>query len=148
MFGCIVHHAAVCILLCCADKRRRQEDHVVEVLEPAELSGVTLADLIPKSKESGFKEEDHMQPVVTDLIQAVRRAVKCDCILQDIHSSSKQLENPVSRPDCTLVAEGVRAEWTQVVSVWEFKIGTGKPEIETMRGQQVERCRAVLDSYD
>ena len=30
----------------------------------------------------------------------------------------------------------------------EFKTNTGKPDIETMFGQQVERCRAVLDSYD
>ena len=78
--------------------------------------------------EFGFKEENDMQPVVTDLIQAVMHAVKCDCILKDTHLSSKQLENPVSRPDCTLVAEGVRAEWTQVVSIWEFKTSTGKPD--------------------
>ena len=147
-----MHHAVTCILLCCAEKRKRGEYHVAEVSEPTELSGVTLADLISKCMEFGFKEENDMQPVVTDLIQAVMHAVmhavKCDCILKDTHLSSKQLENPVSRPDCTLVAEGVRAEWTQVVSIWEFKTSTGKPEIETMCGQQVERCRAVLDSYD
>ena len=28
------------------------------------------------------------------------------------------------------------------------KIGTGKPDIETMYGQQVERCQYVLDSCD
>ena len=88
-----------------------------------------------------------MQPVVIDLIQAVMHAVRCDCRLIDTHSSSNQLENPVSRPDCILVSSGDRAQWTQVVSVWEFKIGTGKVETETMYGQQVERCRAVLDSY-
>lgn len=120
---------------------------MAQLSEPTGLSGVTLADLIPKSMEVGFKEE-HMQPVVTDLIQAVMHAVKCDCVLQDAHLSSKQLENPVSRPDCTLVAEGLRAEWTQIVSVWQFKTGTSKPEIETMYGQQVERCRAVLDAFN
>ena len=88
-----------------------------------------------------------MQPVVIDLIQAVMHAVRCDCRLIDTHSSSNQLENPVSRPDCILVSSGDRAEWTQIVSVWELKIGTGKVETETMYGQQVERCRAVLDSY-
>ena len=35
-----------------------------------------------------------------------------------------------------------------LVSLWEFKTGTGKSEIETLCGQQVERCRAVLDSCD
>ena len=35
-----------------------------------------------------------------------------------------------------------------VVSVWEFTIGKSKPETETLYGQQVERCRAVLDSYN
>ena len=118
-----------------------------EAREPAKLSGVTLADLIPKSMEVRFKEEDDMQPIITDLIQAVMCAVKCDCALKDTHLSSNQLENPVSRPDCTLVATGLKAEWTQIVSVWEFKIGTGKLETETMYGQQVERWRAVLDSY-
>lgn len=107
---------------------------------------MTLADLIPSVKV-GIKEEDDMQPVVTELVQAVMHAVNCDCLLKDTHTSSEQLENPASRPDCTLVAKGLRAEWTQVVSLWEFKFGTGKPETETMYGQQVERCRAVLDSY-
>lgn len=68
--------------------------------------------------ESGFKEDVDMQPVVTDLIQAVMRAVNSESIVVDTHLSSKQLENPVSRPDCTLVAKGVRAEWTQVVPLW------------------------------
>lgn len=75
-------------------------------------------------------------------------AVKCDCLLKHTHLSSNQLENPVNQPHCTLAAEGVRADCTQVVSVWEFKTGTGNPEIETTYGQQVERCRAVLDAYN
>ena len=107
---------------------------------------MTLADLILKSQKAGFKEED-MQPVVIDLILAVMQAVACDCRLFDTHLSSNQLENPTSRPDCTLVAAGDRAVWTQVVSVWEFKTDIGKPKMETMYGQQVERCRAALDSY-
>ena len=133
--------------LCCAEKRRRGEGSVPPASEPKNLTGVTLADLLPQSADVAFKEED-MQPVVTDLIQAVMTAVKCDSVLHDTHLSSNQLENPVSPPDCVLVAEGDRAEWTQLVSVWEVKTGTGKPEIETMYGQQVERCWAVLDSYD
>lgn len=92
-------------------------------------------------------KEDDMQPVVTDLIQAVMHAVNCDCILIDTHLASKQLDNSVSRPDCTLVAAGPPAKWMQIVSVWELEIGTGKSETETMYGQQVERCRAVLNSY-
>ena len=40
------------------------------------------------------------------------------------------------------------AMWTQVVSVWEFKIGSSKTETETMFGRQVERCRYVLDACD
>lgn len=112
------------------------------------MSGVTLADLIPESMEVGFKEEDHMQPVLIDLIKAAMGAVQCDCYLQDTHSASNQLDDPISRPDCTLIAAGNMAMWTQVVSVWEFKIGSSKTETETMFGQQVERCRYVLDAYD
>ena len=112
------------------------------------MGGMTLADLIPESTEVGFKEEEHMQPVLIDLIQAAMDAVQCDCCLFDTHSASNQLEDPISRPDCTLVAAGDVAMWTQVVSVWEFKIGSGMPERETMFGQQAERCRYVLDAYD
>jgi len=111
------------------------------------MSGVTLADLIPKSMEVGCREEDHMQPVLIDLIQAAMDAVQCDCYLIDTHSSN-QLDDPISRPDCTLIAAGHMAMWTQVVSAWEFKIGSSKTEIETMYGQQVERCRYVLDACD
>ena len=136
-------------MLCCTEKQKRGEGHLPsEVSDPTELSGVTLADLIPKSTEEGCKEEQDMQPVVTDLIQAVMRAVNCGCLLMDTHDASNQLENPVSKPDCTLVATGLKAEWTQLVSLWEFNIGTGQADIETMYGQQVERCRHVLDSYD
>ena len=131
----------------CPEKRKHGEDHVAEAFEPAELVSVTLADLIPNSMGLVFKEEDDMQPVVTDLIQAVMHAVKCDCMLKDTHLASNQLENPVSRPGCTLVATGLKAEWTQIVSVWEFRMGTGETETETMYCQQVERCRAVLESY-
>ena len=38
--------------------------------------------------------------------------------------------------------------WSQVVSVWEFNIGSSKTVTETIFGQQVERCRYVLDSCD
>ena len=113
-----------------------------------DFSGVTLADLIPESKEAGFKEEVHMQPVLIDLVKAAMGAVQCDCLLQDTHSPSSQLEEPTSRPDCTLLAAGNIAVWTQVISLWEFNIGDSKPETETMFGQQVERCRYVLDSCD
>ena len=108
---------------------------------------MTLADLIPKSVEVGFQGAD-MQPVVMDLIQEVMQSVACDCSLFDTHLSSNQLEEPTSRPGCTLVAAGDRAEWTQVVSVWDFRTGTSTAEMETTYGQQVERCRAVLDSYE
>lgn len=98
--------------------------------------------------EAGFKEEDHMQPVLIDLIKAAMGAVQCDCYLQETHSARNQLEDPISRPVCTLVAAGSMAMWTQVVSVWDFKIGSSKTETEIMYGQQIERCRYVLDSYD
>ena len=114
---------------------------------PNDLSGVTLADLIPMSMEVGFQEEEHMQPVLISLIQAAMDAVACDCYLKDTHSSN-QLEDPISRPDCTLIAAGHTAMWTQVVSVWEFKLGNSKTETETMFGQQIERCRYVLDAHD
>lgn len=74
---------------------------------------MSLADLIPSMKV-GIKEEDDMQPVVTELIQAVMHAVNCDCLLKDTHTSSEQFENPASRPDCTLVAKGLRAEWSRL----------------------------------
>ncbi|DBA83924.1 TPA: hypothetical protein ACH3X1_006424 [Trebouxia sp. C0004] len=90
-----------------------------------------------------------MQPVLIDLIKAAMGAVQCDCDLQDTHSASNQLDDPIGRPDCTLIAVGNMAMWTQVVvSVWEFKIGSSNTETETMFGQQVERCRYVLDAYD
>ena len=52
------------------------------------MGGMTLADLIPESTEAGFKEEEHMQPVLIDLIQAAMDAVQCDCCLFDTHSAS------------------------------------------------------------
>jgi len=75
-------------------------------------------------------------------------AAQCDCLMKDTHLSSNQLDEPASRPDCTLLAASSKALWMQVVSVWEFKIGTSKTETETMFGQQMERCRFVPDSYD
>ena len=129
------------------EKRRRGETAESDVYAPNHLSGVTLADLIPMSMEVGLKEEEHMQPVLISLIQAAMDAVQCDCYLIDIHSSN-QLDDPISRPDCTLIAAGHMAMWTQVVSVWEFKLGNSKTETEAMFGQQVERCRYLLDAYD
>ncbi|DBA90198.1 TPA: hypothetical protein ACH3X1_003501 [Trebouxia sp. C0004] len=130
-----------------AKKRKRGETADSDVYAPNHLSGLTLADLIPMSMEVGFKEQEHMQPVLISLIQAAMDAVQCDCYLIDTHSSN-QLDDPISRPDCTLIAAGQMAMWTQVVSVWEFKLGNSKTETETMFGQQVERCRYVLDAYD
>ena len=157
LLDCIMHYGVLIVLqpcvwwqkvlsLCCAGKQKFGEDDLAASFEPTELSGVTLADLIPKSLEVGFKEAD-MQPVVIDLIQEVMQAVACDCHLLDTHLSSNQLEEPTNRPGCALVAAGDRAAWTQVVSIWDFKTGTGKQEMETMYGQQVKRCRAVLNSY-
>ena len=128
------------------EKRKHGEAAEPDVYAPNQ-SGVTLADLIPKPMEVGFKEEDHMQPVLINLIQAAMDAVQCDCHLIDTHSGD-QLDDPISWPDCTLIAAGHMAMWTQVVSVWEFKIGSSKTETETMVGQQVERCRYVLDACD
>ena len=130
------------------EKRKLEETAEPDVYAPKEVSGVTLADLIPESMEVGFKEESHMQPVLIDLIKAAMGAVECDCYLQDTHSASNQLEDPISWPDCTVIAAGDNAMWTQVVSVWEFNMGSGKTETETMFGQQVERCRYVLDASD
>ncbi|DBA90407.1 TPA: hypothetical protein ACH3X1_003681 [Trebouxia sp. C0004] len=128
-------------------KRKRGENAESDVYAPNHLSGATLADLIPMSMEVGFKEEEHMQPVLIPIIKAAMDSVQCDCYLIDTHSSN-QLDDPISRPDCTLIAAGHMAMWTQVVSVWEFKIGSSKTETETMFGQQVERCQYVLDACD
>lgn len=110
--------------------------------------GVTLADLIPESAHDSFKEQDHMQPALIKLVEAAMGAVQCDCILKDTRSAANQLQDPISRPDCTLIAAGDMAVWTQVVSLWAFKSGSSETERETMFGQQVERCRHVLDSCD
>ena len=130
------------------EKRKLEETAESDVYAPKHVSGVTLADLIPESMEVGFTEEDHMQPVLIDLIKAAMGAVPCDCYLQDTHSVSNQLEDPISRPDCTLIAAGDMAMWTQVVSVWECKISSSKTETETMFGQKVNCCWYVLDASD
>jgi len=135
-------------LLSAVEKRKRGELNEPELYAPTDLCGVTVADLIPRSMETGFKEEDHLQPVLVDLIQAAMHTAECDCFLHNTHLSSNQLDEPASRPDCTLVAAGNKAMWTQVVSLWEFEIGSSKTETETMFGQQIERCRYALDSYD
>jgi len=108
---------------------------------------VTLADVIPQCKEDSFKEEVHLQPVLIDLLQTALTAAGCDCILLDTYNSSNQLNGPIARPDCTFVAAGSKATWTQVVCLYEFKIDDSKTDIETMFGQQIERCRYVLDAY-
>ena len=128
------------------EKRKRGEAAESDVHASNQI-GVTLADLIPMSMEVGFKEEDHMQPILVRVIQAAMAAVQCDCHLIDTHSRD-QLDDPISRPDCTLIAAGHMAIWTQVVSVWEFKIGSSKTEREIIFGQQVERCRHVLNACD
>ena len=64
------------------EKRKHGEAAESDVYAPNHMSGVTLADLIPESMEVGFKEEDHMQPVLIDLIQAAMNAVQCDCYLK------------------------------------------------------------------
>ena len=107
------------------------------------MSGVTLADLIPKSMEVGFKEEDHMQPVLIDLIQAAMDAVQCDCYLIDTHSSN-QLDDPISRPDCTLIAAGHMAMWTQ-----GFLSGSSKSAVARQKQKQclVSRLSAAGTCY-
>ena len=142
-----IHSHHICVLLRSEGVGKLLSLMYTIVYAPNHLSGVTLADLIPMSMEVGLKEEEHMQPVLISLIQAAMDAVQCDCYLIDIHSSN-QLDDPISRPDCTLIAAGHMAMWTQVVSVWEFKLGNSKTETEAMFGQQVERCRYLLDAYD
>ena len=50
------------------EKRKRGETVLSDVYAPTHLSDVTLADLIPMSMEVGFKEEEHMQPVLIVLL--------------------------------------------------------------------------------
>ncbi|KAL0037535.1 hypothetical protein WJX77_001411 [Trebouxia sp. C0004] len=68
-------------------KREHGETTESDIYAPNHISGVPLADLIPESLEVGFKQEDHMQPVLIDLIKAAMGAVQCDCDLQDTHSA-------------------------------------------------------------
>lgn len=105
---------------------------------------MTLANMIPQSFQESFKEEEHLQPVLIELLQTALLAARGDCVLLDMHKSSNQLHGPIARPDCIFVASGTKPLWTQVVAVVEFKIGDSKTDIETMFGQQIERCRHVL----
>ncbi|DBA94238.1 TPA: hypothetical protein ACH3X1_001860 [Trebouxia sp. C0004] len=135
-----------------AKKRKLRETTESDVYAPKHMSGVTLADLIPEYMEVGFKEEDQMQPGLINLIKAAMGAVQCDCHRQDTNSASNQLDDPVSRPDCTLIAAGHMAMWTDPSCYCRFCTPRQKPlvsqETETMFGQQVERCRYVLHAYD
>lgn len=125
-------------------KRKRGEHTKLILLSPSQATSVTLANMIPQSFQESFKEEEHMQPVLIDLLQTALLAANGDCILLDTQKSNNQLHGPIARPDCISVASGLKPLWTQVVSLFEFKIGDSKTEIETMFGQQIERCRHVL----
>lgn len=104
--------------------------------------------MIPESflKHLPFKEEDHLQPVLIELLQTALRAARGNCIVMDVHKSSNQLHGPIAQPDCILAASGPKPLWTQVVSLLEFKIGDSTREIETAFGQQIERSRHVLSN--
>jgi len=128
-----------------AGKRKRgQHTQPMTLLSPGQLTDVTLANMIPQSFQESFKEEEHLQPVLIELLQTALSATGGDCILMDSHKSSNQLHGPIARPDCILAASGPKPLWTQVVSLFDFKIGDSKTDIETMFGQQIERCRHVL----
>lgn len=102
--------------------------------------------MIPQSFQDSFKEEEHLQPVLIELLQTALLAARGDYVLLDTHKSSNQLYGPTARPDCIFVASGPRPLWTQVVALLEFRIGDSKTDIETMFGQQIERCRHVLQN--
>ncbi len=105
---------------------RKLGEHTLTLtlLSPSQLTGVTLANMIPQSFEESFKEEEHLQPVLIELLQTALSATGGDCILMDTHKSSNQLHGPIARPDCIFAASGPTPLWTQVVSLFEFKLKT------------------------
>ena len=115
-----------------AGQRRREEHTQLTLLSPSQLTNVTLAHMIPQSFQESFKEEEHLQPVLIELLQTALSAARGDCVLLDTHKCSNQLHGPIARPACIFVASGPKPLWTQVVSLFEFKIGDSKTEIQTM----------------
>jgi len=132
------------VLQYAAGRRKRGEHTQLTLLDPSQATRVTLANMIPQSFQESFKEEEHMQPVLIGLLRTALLAAGGDCILLDTHKSSNQLHGPIARPDGIFAASGPKPLWTQVVSLLEFKISDSKTDIETMFGQQIERCRHVF----
>lgn len=91
------------VLQCAAEKRKRGEHTQLTLLYPSQTTTVTLANMIPQSFQDSFKEE-HMQPVLIDLLQTALLAARGDCILLDMHKCSNQLHGPIAWPDCILAA--------------------------------------------
>lgn len=106
---------------------------------------VTVANMVTKSEDSVNEERD-LQPVLIKVLQIAASATKCACTVVDTHKSSNQFIAPVARPDGALIASGDIALWTQVVILFEFKVKAGKTDLETMFGQQIKRCRFVLEN--
>ena len=130
-----------------------EEDSIDLLQEPTlseKLSGVTLADITsPKSKEAGFKEEEHMQPAVMKLLKAAAEAVGGTCkhaYPVDTHARANQFHDPSAQPDCTSFATSdiYVSAWPLAVVFWEFKLENTKKEHDSMTGQLGQRCSAAL----
>lgn len=118
----------------------------VPVDVPGPLRGWSLADLAgPPSKQKGFKEEQHMQPLIMGLLKAVAKTVGSDVHLLDTHSSP-QLYCPNAKPDCTALANASDVPvWHEVVTTYEFKLGTSVKEQAEAAGQLHHRSAAALN---
>lgn len=115
---------------------------------PPKLPGWSLADLTCKRGKMPEKlnEEKGMQPIVMKLLKVVAEAVGCDGYLLDTHRKP-HLHHPTAKPDCTLLAhETAVPAWPQVVSTFEFKLGTLLTEQYEATGQLVQRSAAALEA--
>ena len=110
---------------------------------PCQLPGLTLTDICdPESSKPGSREDLHMQRAVMGVIGAMAKALKCDGVVEDTHA--RDMQHPDCRPDILCLSSGGLLQWTNVNWVMELKLGSTKGEIDTMRGQLVQRTAAVF----
>eukprot|EP00243_Klebsormidium_subtile_P012048 TRINITY_DN7138_c1_g4_i1.p1 TRINITY_DN7138_c1_g4~~TRINITY_DN7138_c1_g4_i1.p1 ORF type:complete len:692 (-),score=78.26 TRINITY_DN7138_c1_g4_i1:155-2230(-) len=110
---------------------------------PAGLPGWSLSDLIPEAKEPGLSEEKHMQPRLVTILEAIGTVTNCKMQLVDTHSATKQFQNPIGRPDFSLLASPIIA-WAQGVSFFEFKLWDTIAGTFHSFGQQTGRVSNTL----
>ena len=110
-----------------------------------QFPGLTLADICkPESSKPVMFREDppHMQNAVMRVTQAMAAALQCDGVIEDTHA--RDMQHPDCRPDILCLSSPDLLHWSNVTWVAELMLGTSKGEVETMRGQLVQRTAAVF----